>query len=343
MGWEGSGDYWPAQDLDDHIMFKEAKALMMVLTSARHSMENARVDVFVDNKALCDGWKKQGTRSEELNRVLMRIAQLSLSANCSLVMQFVPSAQNPADAPSRSISKMDAMLSPLAWARVQQLFGGVHGHSFDLMLDSNAMRDAQGNVLPHFTPFPSPLSAGCNLFSQTLSSGENYYVFPPIGMVASVIAFLMEQRMRFTLVCPSFEHTPHWWPSLLPHITKQAVVGERGEKGMLYYPSKKGFKPDTKGLPWNLSAFRCAQNQAEEPSHANLMPFHCRGDGPRLLFIGDSIIRFLSMSHICSRTCGSSRAEAPPCSPSFQRLWVCLQGVNNSSHATYVYTLARTT
>ena len=60
----------------------------------------------------------------------------------SLALQYVPSDKNPADMPSRSLSKSDATLSRRSWLIVDQLFGGMSGHTLDLMaLDSNAMED----------------------------------------------------------------------------------------------------------------------------------------------------------------------------------------------------------
>lgn len=47
----------------------------------------------------------------------------------------------------------DSKLSLSAWAQVEQAFGGVTGHTFDLMaLDSNAVIGRDGIQLPHFSP-----------------------------------------------------------------------------------------------------------------------------------------------------------------------------------------------
>ena len=52
------------------------------------------------------------------------------------------------------------LLSTVAWARVQSSFGP---HTFDLMsLDSNCCRDRDGNVLSHYSPWPTPNSSGTN-------------------------------------------------------------------------------------------------------------------------------------------------------------------------------------
>ena len=76
------------------------------------------------------------------------------------------SDKNKADAPSRRLSRTDSKLSAEAFVSVDHAFGGVTGHSFDLMaLDSNAVMGKDGKPLPHFTP----CSAGVNLFCQDLT------------------------------------------------------------------------------------------------------------------------------------------------------------------------------
>ena len=82
------------------------------------------------------------------------------------------------DAPSRRLSRLDAMLSNRAWNLVQDAFGGTVGHTIDLMaLDSNVVFGKDSLPLPHFTPFPSRGSQGVKLFSQDLGLAESMCVF----------------------------------------------------------------------------------------------------------------------------------------------------------------------
>ena len=70
---------------------------------------------------------------------------------------------HPSDSFSRSLSKSDSILSKHCLEMVEAEFGGLSGHNLDLMaLDSNAQCDRQGSPLPHFTPYPTPRSAGVN-------------------------------------------------------------------------------------------------------------------------------------------------------------------------------------
>ena len=95
------------------------------------------------------------------------------------------SDENNANAPSRRLSCRDSKLSAEAFVAVDHAFGGFTGHSFDLMaLDSNAVMGKDGKPLPHFTPRPSPCSAGVNPFCQDLSriTEMSYPYFFPLSV-----------------------------------------------------------------------------------------------------------------------------------------------------------------
>ena len=64
---------------------------------------------------------------------------------------------------------MDSKLTDSLWEVVQKEFGR-DDHTCDMMvLDSNAMLDCCGNQLLHFTPYPTPESAGVNVFAWLLT------------------------------------------------------------------------------------------------------------------------------------------------------------------------------
>ncbi|KAK3726277.1 hypothetical protein QZH41_003056 [Actinostola sp. cb2023] len=193
-------DYWSSGIKTSPIVVKEATALVHVLRAGKHLVANSRVDAHTDNLAFLQSWKKQGGKNQELNDVLKQLHSLLLESNISLNLCYVPSRQNPADAPSRTLSDKDCKLSPAAWLRVEQLFGP---HTIDLMaLDSNTQLDVNGNPLKHFSPWFTPLSAGVNVFAQVIDGLENAYVFPPFVLVAPLLRFLQESEARFTIVVP---------------------------------------------------------------------------------------------------------------------------------------------
>ena len=179
-------DYWTPQEQSWDICLKEAVALERTLLAVQDRVVNARVDALVDNMVVVQAWVHQGKRSLPLSRVLKSLFFTTVRLNLSLRLTYIPTDENPADGPSRRLSMGDWKLHPAIWQIVQDRFGGVSGHSCDFMaLDSNAMTDGHGNVLPHFTPGPSPKSSGTNFFCSRFilirSHVESSVYFPSIA------------------------------------------------------------------------------------------------------------------------------------------------------------------
>ena len=182
-----AGDYW--REDSGSINFLEAKALLCALNAFKSRIRYSRVDVHTDSRALLGSWQSEGGSNTEINDVIKAVLRCSQEFNFSIDMQYVPSAENPADAPSCRQSNLDCTLSEEAWSRVQRLFGP---HTFDLMsLDSNSHHDLHGNRLTHFTPCHTPESSGINVFAQQLPVRENLYVFAPLYLsICSSVSLL---------------------------------------------------------------------------------------------------------------------------------------------------------
>jgi hypothetical protein len=132
-GWGGSilapfhkemADYWTKDQHQWEISTKEATAVNKVLISFAEHLRNSRVDAQVDNKAVVDAWNNQKGRSLQLNNVLKALFFTTVRLNISLNLSYIPTGENPADAPSRRISVYDNRLTEQLWEHVQQEFGG---------------------------------------------------------------------------------------------------------------------------------------------------------------------------------------------------------------------------
>lgn len=247
------GDYWKCED-ERPIHLKEADAVFQALLSLGPALENSRVDLKCDNMAVVSVWEKEGGKNVDLNQIVKEIFLHVSRFNIDLRLFYVPSKDNIADAPSRALSLGDSMLSARCWERVENAFGP---HTVDLMaLDSNTMTSENGIPLRHFTPWPTPDSAGVNVFAQHLVQEKNPYVFPPFGLVFPVLCLLKEQGVSATVIVPEIHPLPVWWPMLQMYREDSLELGVRGDKTVLKMPSKHGFILDTKGLKWSLHAFR---------------------------------------------------------------------------------------
>ena len=249
-------DYWTDEQFVLGIAAKEASVVDRALVAFRYKLFNARVDAFVDNKAVVEAWNNQGGRSFELNIALKQLFFTTSKLNLSLHMSYIPTGQNPADAPSRRLSHLDSKLSDGLWEIVQREFGAREGHSCDLMaLDSNAMRDVHGNPLPHFTPISSPGSSVVNLFTQDLVSHgvlmTRPHVFPPMALTGPVLKFLQSYRQSCTVVVLDMFPKKYWWPILVSKALKSKRLAVQGDSNALLAPSRKGWVPH-KGIPGDL-------------------------------------------------------------------------------------------
>ena len=247
-------DYWGEGDKRP-IHIKELEAILKTLQAIPGKITDARLDLAVDNQAVVHTWERQGSRSPELNRLLKSLFEMTLRLNLDIRMSYIPSVANPADEGSRRLSAQDASLAPEYWQIVEQMFGP---HSVDLMaLDSNVMCSREGERLRHFTPGPSPHSAGVNVFAQAVELEDNPYVFPPICLVAPILQLLKERRVKgCTVLVPMSGWKEVWWPALNKHMQASFCLAKKGQQGVLRLPTKKGWVLDRQGLRWDLWVVR---------------------------------------------------------------------------------------
>ncbi|KAK3084846.1 hypothetical protein FSP39_020056 [Pinctada imbricata] len=289
-------DFWTTDELNFSIMIKEALALKSALMSLGSQIQNKRIIAHVDNKAVVYSWNNQYSRNDELNKILKDIFMITYAENCSLTIDYIPTTHNLSDAPSRSLSKSDATISRRTWLyNIQYVFGS---HTVDMFaLDSNVMRDIQGNMLKHFTPFPTPHSSGVDAFAQIYSVDENYYAFPPFCLLPSVIRFVIHEQINCTLLLPEVRPLPPWFTVLMTHAVRITPVGFEGDKGVLLFPSRNGYRADKVGLQWNLLAVRFSSTGTQSKQR-NLLSENIFFRQPTVftpvLLISDSMLRFLT-------------------------------------------------
>lgn len=248
-------DYWRNED-DRPIHVKEAQALFNALCSVKDVVKNHRVDAYVDNLACVYGWESMSGKDPALNRIMKSLWNFSVDNNMDLHLLYVKSEDNPADCHSRRLSALDCMLTREKFETIEKRFGP---HSVDLMsLDSNCMiSQVNGKPLRHFTPYPTPLSAGVNVFSQDITLEKNPYVFPPFRLILPLIVYLKNQGVEAcTMVIPKLLPIPVWWPLVSQYAMDRFVLGKKGERGVLLFPSKSGFSEAKHGLLYDLIVVR---------------------------------------------------------------------------------------
>ncbi|CAG2188282.1 unnamed protein product [Mytilus edulis] len=239
-------DYWNVETKDLPIMIKEALALKNALICIKTLIINKRVTAEVDNQAVVYAWNNQYSKNNLINEIMKEIFQLTFQQNCNLSLSYIHTSQNPSDYLSRVYSKSDASISKRTWIYIQQKFGP---HSVDMFsLDSNAMLDNEGFEISHFTPYKTPLSSGVDAFAQIYKSSEIYYAFPPFCLISAVVKFIIQENITCTLIFPDFKPVKPWFTVISSYAKDIVTIGYKGDKGVLLYPSKKGFLPDKKAF-----------------------------------------------------------------------------------------------
>lgn len=95
------GDYW---DLDQRELFISSKKMLASVHAIKalpQGIWDCRVDASVDSQVMIGAWEGQGSRkSPQLTRVTKQLFFALSSRNIQLNLQYLPSQENQADAPS---------------------------------------------------------------------------------------------------------------------------------------------------------------------------------------------------------------------------------------------------
>jgi hypothetical protein len=90
------------------------------------------------------------------------------------------------------------------------------------------------------------------------------------------------------MVLPLFRKTPHWWSFLKGFVVSSVELAAVGSKGLLLFPSKKGFRPNSHPLSFGLSAFHYFFRGTSVPSRCVSV-----SSSLRVLLVSDSSFKCL--------------------------------------------------
>ena len=277
-------DYWSTDLFGHDICSKEALAVLFALQAISEHLYRHRVTVYVDNEGLVHAWGGLKSKTLELTSILQSLFLFCVDSRVSLKLVWIPTDKNPADAPSRVLDRRDATLS---FALRRRLWDALGPFAFDLMaLPSNVLVDLNDRPLPFFSLFPTPSSAGTDVFAQRPPASDGLYVFPPFSLVEPVIELMREWGVGVTLVLPVFPGSPPvWLTALRPYIVDSLVLFSPRAVGVLRFPSSGGFRDNLLPVPFGLTAFRCRF----PPRPAPVLPVLSRP--VRVLAFSDSMLR----------------------------------------------------
>ena len=94
-----------------------------------------------------------------------------------------------------------------------------------MSLDSNVQCDRDGKPLPYFSPYPTPASAGVDVFSQNLLNYDgleiNAYCFPLFTFFKALLRFLQSQKAIATVVAPGLSPLPLLVAGYCGHVVQR--------------------------------------------------------------------------------------------------------------------------
>ena len=100
---------WKSQGRD--IQWAEAVGFELLTVALRElSSEGDHIILYGDNRGVVEGWWKKCSANRPTNHVFRRVIQLSENCRRTLHTRYVPSAQNPADGPSRGLYPSRSLL-----------------------------------------------------------------------------------------------------------------------------------------------------------------------------------------------------------------------------------------
>ena len=160
------------------IHVKEAYAVYIAIDSYGAKYRGRRVVILCDNHAVVQAWEGHGTRDIDMARVFVKLRKKCHDMNIHLVLKWVPTDEQAADAPSREISHVFARLKPYFCHRICRSLGV----NLDLFADP-------GNVIApgirYYGEYEFSDAYGVNGMSYLSNQKPNdvVYAYPPRALV----------------------------------------------------------------------------------------------------------------------------------------------------------------
>ena len=126
-----------------------------------------------------------------------------------------------------------------------------------MALPSNVKKSRNGSNLKFYSPSHFNETSGVNVFAQSLSLLENYYVFLPFILLGALLkSFKSQPLVHVTLIAPDVSPRKYWWPLLNAMSLGSLKIGSKGESNVILFPPRSKQVWHFRLLPWDLYAFR---------------------------------------------------------------------------------------
>jgi hypothetical protein len=194
---------WTSAEKKQHITVLELVAVLRNVTMFLPRLKGKRVHLFEDNQAVCFILRQLTSRSRVIMGYLRELwALLQASDIVFGKVEYIRSAENPADAPSREKSWDEWRLCRTLFEQMESTYGP---YTVDRFASRNTALCPRFNSL-----WVDPLAEGqVNAFSNQWE-GEVNWIHPPISLLDDVALKLRAHPCVATVVAPD-------WPSYSWH------------------------------------------------------------------------------------------------------------------------------
>ena len=200
---------WNTQQQSRHINYKELLTVFIALK--RPSVQGRTVNIISDNVTTIAYINHfGGTRSPELMRLATTLWNWCLSTGTRIRTTYVPSAFNPADAPSRRLTgQLEWAIDRKFFRRLDQQWGPHHVDLFASPINHHLPR--------YMTWKPSEGAVGHDALQHLWKPLGNVYLCPPWNLISPALQKIKQEKIMATII------TPHW-PSAVWFSTIKAMT-----------------------------------------------------------------------------------------------------------------------
>jgi hypothetical protein len=239
--------FWYDEDRDQHITFKELKAVRYAIESFLPEVMGKRIILHEDNQAVVSVLTHLTSRSPAMMVELRKLWYILDANDINIRPRYIRSAANIwADGLSRELDMSDWQLNPRIFRHLDKIWGT---HSIDRFASmENAM-------LPRYNSRwrdPRSEATDCLRLDDSLWRKEKNWCNPPWELLNELVAKLHSSGAAATVVAP------HWvgesWHQLLLGLSTEVIIYPPARD--LFFPGRHGAREGV-GMPnWSTVACR---------------------------------------------------------------------------------------
>lgn len=239
--------FWTGLDKDQHITYKELKAVRHAVTTFLPYLSNRNVLLHEDNQAVVSILTHLTSRSAVMMTELRKLWHLLDAHGISIRPRYIASAANIwADRLSRELDTEDWQLNPRIFRYLDSRWGP---HTVDRFASMT------NTLLPRYNSRwldPNTEAVDCLHLPDLNWTAERNWCNPPWSLLEDLVLKLRQSGAAATVIAPTWPGKP-WHQSLLDLASEYLVYPPSAD---IFSPGRS-LKPGTVGPPrWSVSAFR---------------------------------------------------------------------------------------